>query len=148
MLPRLSVVVISPTFRVGTGEVVMIVEPWALVVVRTTPGKREDVVIVFPLELVVVYTASTLTDAEASKAEVVDTTMLPCALVLVMKTGRTTPLASETEAAVEEAERVPEEMTAPVLVVTLPAEFVLVAVVESGTESAEETVTLESTVLP
>lgn len=67
-------VMIEPPFPIltfATGEVVVTAEPAALVVVMTTPGKSDDVVIVEPAELVVTKVASTLTDADATKADVV-----------------------------------------------------------------------------
>lgn len=60
-----------PTLTLATGEVVVTAEPAAFVVVMTTPGKRDDVVIVEPAVLVVTKVASTLTDADATRADVV-----------------------------------------------------------------------------
>lgn len=71
-----------------------------------------------------------------------------------MAIGTITPEASveeDEEAAedvLEDPDRVPAVMAAPELVVRLPSEFVLVAVVETGTEMAEEMTVDDTMVLP
>lgn len=72
-------------------------EPCAFSVVTTAPATRVEVVKVEPAELVVTKVDFTLTDAEATRAEVVDTIADPPELVVVTSTGTMTPLASEVE---------------------------------------------------
>lgn len=80
--------------------------------------------------------------------------MLPLEFVVVIAIGTITPEASveeDEEAAedvLEDPDRVPAVMAAPELVVSLPSEFVLVAVVESGTDMAEEMTVDDTRVLP
>lgn len=136
-----------PTFTLATGDVEITVEPRELVVVTITPGKREAVVMVDPRELVVVKVCSTLTEAEASKAEVVITVLLPSAFVVESTTGISTPLTTVEDALFSD-EAVPAVIAAGVLVMVLPTELVVVTGAASVAEPADDTTTDDSTVLP
>jgi cobalamin biosynthesis protein CobT len=118
------------TATLATGDVVETVEPRELVVTTTTPGKRAEVVIARPSELVVVKVCSTLTDADCWKAEVVSTTVLPWLFVLDRTTGTITPEAVEAAAEVLEA-AIWREAVAEVTTV-LPAELVEVMATTVG----------------
>jgi cobalamin biosynthesis protein CobT len=118
------------TATLATGDVVETVEPRELVVTTTTPGKRAEVVIARPSELVVMKVCSTLTDADCWKAEVVSTTVLPWLFVLDRTTGTITPEAVEAAAEVLEA-AIWREAVAEVTMV-LPAELVEVMATTVG----------------
>ena len=132
-----------PIRTLATGEVV--VEP--LESVTTTPGKRDVEVTVDPRESVVVKVCSTLTDADAWKAEVVATIVLPRESVDVRITGTITPLATA-ELASGPEERVPAAMAAGVLVMVLPTELVVVTGLACGREAAEDATMDVTMVLP
>lgn len=115
--------------------------------VTTTPGKREEVVMVSPRELVVVKVWSTVTEAEAWNAEVVITVLLPSAFVVERMTGISTPLTSVADTLAPD-ETVPAVIAAGVLVMVLPTELVVVTGAASDAEPADDTTTDDSTVLP
>lgn len=123
------------TATLATGDVVETVEPRELVVTTTTPGKRAEVVIARPSELVVVKVCSTLTDADCWKAEVVSTTVLPWLFVLDRITGTITPPAVEAgadEAAAELLDAAIWREAVAEVTIVLPAELVEVMATTVG----------------
>lgn len=137
-----------PTLTLATAEAVVIVEPWEFVVVTATAGKVAEVVMVFPRELVVVKTCSTLVEAEACRAEVCEVTVLPCEFVVVRRTGTRTPPTPEEPMLEGPWDRVGAVMADDTLVMVLPAALVVVRVDAPEAAMAEETVTDDSMVLP
>lgn len=81
------------TATLESGEVVVTGLPWASVLVMMAAGAMEEVVMVWPRELVVVRVTMTLVGAApVSKAEVVWMTVLPLSSVDVIWTGMRTPV--------------------------------------------------------
>lgn len=132
------------TTTLATGDVVVTAWPWALVVVITAAGTREEVVIVEPCALVVVIGISTLTDAEDTKASVLTAVTLPSDSVDGTTTGTRTPLAVP----VEVADTVAAVMAAGVLTTVLPAASVVVTGAGVDAAITDEATSEDTTVLP
>lgn len=140
-----------PTATLASGDVVTTVWPCALMLVMTAAGASDLVVIVLPWASVVVTGTSTLTDAELSKADVVWTTTLPSAAVEEYTNGTSTPVsvvgaADDPPAPPEPPEMVPCVIAGGVLTMVLPAASVVV--IGAGVDAAiVDSATIELTIV-